>query len=75
MISIMIVIFMGLSSFTYSYYENDYSVISLIDFYEWEFLECTIPTAPLILYVVLLCNLKNRFAVLNNILRYELSSY
>lgn len=66
---IMILLFVGASSVTYTNYENDYSVISLLDFYGSSFFPSTIATAPLVFYLILLCNLHKRFVALNSLLR------
>lgn len=70
-IMIMMVIFVALPSFTYSYFGMDYSVMAILNFYPTVFYEIGIPTVPLILYIALMSNLRKRFEVLNSILRFE----
>lgn len=68
-VSLMILAKLGHSSTTYSYYEEDYSLICLMDLYGGAFLENITALIPLSFYIVLLRNLQERFAVLNTHLR------
>lgn len=68
--ALMIFPFLALSSNTYSYYEPDYSLYCLFDFYGGGFFQAIVSTTPLILYVVFLRNLHERFVALNGILRF-----
>lgn len=71
-VTLIIFAMLGQSSMDYSYYEEDYSLICLMDWYGGDFLENTSIFIPLSFYFILLRNLQERFAVLNVYLRFQL---
>lgn len=68
------VFFMGISSIAYDYYEDDYSILSIIDFYSYTSLQFIMCTPSTLLYIVLMRTLHERLVVLNSLLRFDVSS-
>lgn len=65
-----VIIFLGTSCLVIAHHENDSSTHRNIYFYGSVLLQYSTPTAPLIIYITLLCRLHQRFVALNSILRF-----
>lgn len=64
---------MAASSMVYRYYETDYAILSLIDFFGIEILQVFVLNLPVLSCTILLRSLQKRFNVLNCLLRFTIT--
>lgn len=55
---------------TFNYFMDSYSILNIIEYISSSLHQNYTLTAPTLNYIVLLCNLQKRYAVLNQLLRY-----
>lgn len=60
----------GLSQLNYGFYEGSYKLIEILGYYATCIVHDSLTAAPLVSFILLVCNLRKRFVALNNHLRY-----